>query len=323
MNYSYPEQPFDDALCFICDYGWLLGSIVAIMLAGYFLRGHGGLILPSPPATTTISPATTRSLPPTAASATTLASPQSPTGTSESVTASQTLVITPIIVTAAPVGPEATAASTATSQPLNYVIAFIPVHWSGDDSDFISEAQRQAQFFRETSNIYAYVNVDVKYLSQVFDEVSLSSDDLLPSLLTFGLNAEPADRYVGLTDGDVVSDGDRDVVGYTFGPDYQVVIVEAGSVSVTAHELGHTFGLCDEYNYSAWSVEDEEWGCPNPYPTDCPQTLDWEVGCNGQPARNGSNSIMGPAGLFGEYAFNEASYDHLQTVFKELFHQGA
>jgi hypothetical protein len=98
------------------------------------------------------------------------------------------------------------------------------------------------------------------------------------------------------------------------------MIVEAEGVSITAHELGHTFGLCDEYNYSEWVLQNESFmgGCPNPYPASCPMITSDEITCDGQPTSDGRNSIMGPAGLFGEYGFNDACLEHLQQTFEYL-----
>ena len=146
-----------------------------------------------------------------------------------------------------------------------------------------------------------------------------SIETLFNDVLSFGLLHYPADYYIGLTDGDVSLDGDRDVTGWTFGPNSSAVIAEASFVSVTSHELGHVFGLCDEYSYSAWVRQNATFvdGCPNPYPANCPQ-ISGSVVCDGQPAEDGRNSIMGSSGLDGSYGFNQACRQGLSSRFELL-----
>ena len=38
---------------------------------------------------------------------------------------------------------------------------------------------------------------------------------------------------------------------------------EDGILYFAAHELGHTHGLCDEYNVSLWLNQNNKYGCPN------------------------------------------------------------
>lgn len=40
-----------------------------------------------------------------------------------------------------------------------------------------------------------------------------------------------------------------------------------------AHEFAHTLGLCDEYSFLNWGIENMRWGCPNPYPGCCRDSL--------------------------------------------------
>lgn len=198
-----------------------------------------------------------------------------------------------------------------------YVIAFVPVHWAGSLDAFDAEAQRQGEFFVEKSGIGEFANLELEFVHDRLDIVSLSDRWLVEQVVVFGLLHQPADRYIGLTNGDLALDGSSRVVGWTGGPDSQGMVVEAGNVMVSAHELGHTFELCDEYYYPYWERQDSDWGCPNPFPAGCPQADDRY--CGGQPAPDGSNSIMGPAGLAGPYAYNTSSLVHLRSVFLEMF----
>lgn len=201
-----------------------------------------------------------------------------------------------------------------------FIIAFVPVHWQGSAEAFARAANEQAQLFITESNIAAYADIEIVILEDNFTDAGLDSYQLVQRMVAFALERQPADRYVGLTDGDLAPGGDNWVAGWTWGPDSLGMVSEIVSPVITAHELGHTFLLCDEYLYNFWSRQNDEWSCPNPYPTDCPAVDDQF--CYGQPAPDGRDSIMGPAGLQNGYAFNEASYLHLQELFAELFGVG-
>jgi len=93
------------------------------------------------------------------------------------------------------------------------------------------------------------------------------------------------DRIVGLTDDDIsIYNGAScsDALGYTY-MNTDKTILEYEQSMVTAHELGHDFGLCDEYSYSAWSSQNSYYGCPNTYPTCCedhPSCIDCNDCCS-------------------------------------------
>ena len=88
-------------------------------------------------------------------------------------------------------------------------------------------------------------------------------------------NGVKGDRYIGLTTLDICTA--IKACGYAQFPYsylHDTVIVQhlSSDPIITSHELGHTFGLCDEYSQSNWNWEDAEFkdhglsGCPNPYP---------------------------------------------------------
>jgi len=80
------------------------------------------------------------------------------------------------------------------------------------------------------------------------------------------------DRIIGITPDDIeVWNGIAcvsGVNGYT-RMDYDMALVEYEDPVVTSHELGHTFGNCDEYLWSAWDLQNYTYGCPNEYPQCC------------------------------------------------------
>lgn len=202
-----------------------------------------------------------------------------------------------------------------------FVLAYIPMKWSGSLDDFDRAARRQAAFFEHASNIDQYAHVQVQLVHAKLDDVDLQDMDLVPRVIEFGLQNVPADRYVGLTNGNIAPMGYSDIVGYTEGPDSNGLVLEADEDFVSAHELGHTFGLCDEYSYLTWERQNAEWGCPNGYPSNCP--TDPTLGCEGGITPHNGRCIMGPAGMpvLREYGADDLA--HLNKKFATLFTQAA
>jgi len=231
------------------------------------------------------------------------------------ITSTMTATIAPTLVPTAP--PTLTPALAP-----EFVMVFVPLRWQSGREAFKHAAWQQAEHFIVESDIEDYFTVNVLLLETGLDEAQLNSSELVYDLVEFGLAQTPGDRYIGLADGDIAPEGISDVVGWTAGG--VGVVSESSDFYVTAHELGHTFGLCDEYSYQEWFRQNEAYpgGCPNPYPPDCPQSLTESVVCDGLPTVDGRNSIMGPAGLRGDYGFNHASLTHLHQMFQELAELG-
>ena len=210
-----------------------------------------------------------------------------------------------------------TAAGLAEPKAL-FTLAFIPIDWQSGGEAFEAEARRQAEYFVHESGMEAYFEVSIVVLEEGPQNISLGSDGLVREFVRAAQGRVAADRYIGLTDGDLVDENISDMAGWTDGPGSLGVVVEAGNEKLLAHELGHTFGLCDEYNYSDWSQQDRSYpgGCPNPYPRDCPRLITEEIICIGQRTEDGRFSLMGPAGLDGDYGYNVKSLKHLGRVFK-------
>ncbi len=201
-----------------------------------------------------------------------------------------------------------------------YVLAFVPVHWKGSRQEFIDAASRQGDFFIQASGLNNYFNVKYYYFEQVFTDGELTDSDLLDRLLVWAIQREPADRYIGLTDGDLAPDKNTWVAGYTFGIDTQGVMAEITEDTIATHELGHTYGLCDEYNYNAWNEQNLSLpgGCPNPYPPHCPKNTGVVNECDGIPSTDGKMSLMASAGPPELSSYNETCQVHLAKVFQDL-----
>ena len=294
------QDPFgENVICWLCDNGLLILAI-SIMGIVALLRWSSVPALSSLPFFTTATPTSTLAPLP-------------------SMTPAITATITTTITTTSPPTVMVTVQPTPTpvSAP-GFVLVFVPLHWQSGRDEFERMARQQAENFIVESGIENFFTVDIVLLETGMDDAQLGSEDLVYDLVEFGLARTPGDRYIGLTDGDIAPEGISDVVGWTSGG--IGVVGETSDTYVSAHELGHTFGLCDEYSYQEWFRQNEEYldGCPNPYPPDCSQDLTENVICDGSPTADGRNSIMGPAGLSGEYGFNPASLTHLQGIFQEM-----
>lgn len=282
MNRTAGEQ----ITCFLCDYGLFLFAclIVAGVAMARFLPTEDAVPPPITPLPTSFAPAP-----------------------APSPEARSTATPAPVVPTPTPL-----------ALRYRYILAFIPLNWQGSQEDFAQSAQEHANFFIQRSGIQDFFDVQVLVVPDGLQNQDLSGVDLVYDMMLHASeNQIIADRYIGLTDGDLSPEGDSDVVGWTVGE--QGMVVETLEVFVTAHELGHTFGLCDEYSYTEWARQNEEFGgCPNPYPPACLQVLTSGVVCEGFPAANGENSIMGPAGLPGDYAFNQPGLDQIHRYFQKL-----
>ena len=289
--------------CFLCDYGLIILALVIVGIVAFLGLDQTKPLFESLPLINS----------PTPSSSPTLLKTSTPVA---SATPLPTKTLT------------ATFESTTTSTPTlpqkpEFVIVIVPVNWGQDQDTFEQTGGEHAETFVRESEIETFFDVVVKFADAGLSGVSLSSNDLLYDVVEFGLAEIPGDRYIGLTDGDLAPDGIKWVSGWTNGPGGQGVVVEALYSEITSHELGHTFGLCDEYNYVYWVQQNDEFpdGCPNPYPDDCPQSASEGIVCDGYPTGGGHNSFMGPSGMPGDYGYNSLSLAHLSSVFQALAEQ--
>jgi len=299
MNALQLKAPWwEDLLRFACQHAFFVLGVLGLMIIAllYRLMFTAPLESPLPPASTAVP-----GVSPTGEISAPLAlSPTSPAA-----------LETPAFPT--PLLPAST----------QFTLVFIPVNWQADHSAFEAAAQRQADAFIRETHIELYYRVNLIFLETGLEDASLSNSALVYDVQEFAiLNNVKGDRYVGLTDGDLRPGGESSVVGWTSGG--KVMVAESDDEYVVTHELGHTFGLCDEYSYADWKRQNERYagGCPNSFPKNCPQDENTSALCEGTSASVGSNSIMGPAGLFGEYSFNEESLTHLEDIFQESLQEG-
>lgn len=282
---------FNVILCWMCDYGAFVVALLIIFTIGLWrFQNEVDAIVPVPTPTNVVPVIVNTLVSPTIQS-----------------------VFTEVVL------PPISSIPNSASQKPEFILVFVPVNWQSSHKAFQEAAQNQVDIFISESNLGLYFTPKVIILQDGLQNVSLSNENLEYDVLEFGLQKQAGDRYIGLTDGDLQSNGNRDVIGWTtFGG--QAVIAESNDPYVVAHELGHTFGLCDEYSYSDWSHQNDaiSSGCPNPYPASCPLVESNTPNCDGDPTQDGRNSIMGPAGLDGLYGYNNACLFFLEDIFQSL-----
>jgi len=187
--------------------------------------------------------------------------------------------------------------------PNKYTIVFVPLNWQGDLSSFYTEANSQASFLIDNVGELTPDNTE---LIDVAKNLVLSFDKNENGWLTFNRwadisqfandNGATGDRYVAITNENIWGS----VAGLSiWGP---VVVVEAGvgMGSVTAHELGHSWGLLDEYNPDYWQSErNYRYPAsipPNSYPGNDPELVTQPVVKSYGRPFDTKRCIMGSAG---------------------------
>ncbi len=117
-----------------------------------------------------------------------------------------------------------------------------------------------------------------------------------------GYSVSQNDRIFGITSQDIsvrMQNGcSNAVAGYTMGIGTEnTVLSEYNFVETSTHEIGHTFGLCEEYSLSSWIAQNKvsSFGeCKNDYPLECKEfnqeLCDNDGVCDyyGFPQRNGN-----------------------------------
>lgn len=107
------------------------------------------------------------------------------------------------------------------------------------------------------------------------------------------------------------------------------IVEESGGRHITAHEMAHPYGLCDEYNTQIWEEQNNNTVCPNAKLTDTePDTacFDEETGCNTETVGklvpwNGSSDMIQLYNFMGDDSkenFRWISNKTYSTILNEL-----
>lgn len=177
-----------------------------------------------------------------------------------------------------------------------YVYLFVPLgKWDSDEqfeeavlsrSDFMTDVYPLRDCKRSVSiatvplswaNNRCKIN-DVKILDSMCPSVSMIASCAKTYARSAGINK--IERIIGLSSGQC--EGSVDGYAY-FHFDSVYAQTESGLVDhleLPAHELAHTYKVCDEYLYKFWNEQNKEIKCPNKFPEYC----DKESECTGNQA---------------------------------------
>jgi len=183
--------------------------------------------------------------------------------------------------------------------PRQYTLVFVPLNWQGDLGSFHTEVTSQSDFIID-STILTPENTEISVVDENlvldFDKSNYNNFDEWSAIEEFALNhGVSGARYIAITNEDIWGN----VVGLSNWGHVVVYDVSTPYLEVSAHELGHSWHLLDEYNLDTWQREADYfesvgWTIPNTYP-----------GYDGGRLFNGYRCIMGYAGMSEPRAFCE------------------
>jgi len=184
----------------------------------------------------------------------------------------------------------------------DYYFVFVPIGWN-NQQEFEQKARERAMFFQDISKFkfkrVGFIYVPLDYVSrncmvpplESFDEYSKHTAQ---NHLKIKACADKYAESVGIAYERAIGFGNGFVGGFTFSSLHNTVFTSRGGSTYTetretlrqigrldddpanvAHELGHTYNLCDEYNYRIYVEQNTKrqstGGCPNRFPPESPQ----------------------------------------------------
>jgi len=211
---------------------------------------------------------------------------------------------------------------TACAIDYRFTIIFIPIQWNSGQADFESYSDMQANFFISNFPLKACPD-DVKIIKawELKDcniNVRCGIEECPdPTLQEIERCADKKykgkyDRAIGLVDASILCGGPLGWSCAIMEP--KPVLCAKPWKEVTAHELGHTYGLCDEYSGCVWDAQNAQMGCPNPKACSCCGDAEHPACCAGR-AIPGGYCIMGPIGV-PHPGFCSDCFNHLTSILK-------
>ncbi|MFH0962172.1 MAG: NosD domain-containing protein [archaeon] len=207
--------------------------------------------------------------------------------------------------------------------PAKLVLVFVPLNWTGSAQSFSEEADRQANFLLANLPLSGCPE-KVKILKGTEPCAAQISCKYCGEALSIRSCAKrvsaSVDIAIGLTNLDSLCK--TEIRGFSCGAGG--VFVKSGGSEVLAHEVGHEFGLRDEYcNYGTRCGEfaapnplRAEYGC-NPSDANCCWCSgSYSVCCYGNVNEFGGRSIMSYAGAPAPRAFDYPALAHLKSLEK-------
>jgi hypothetical protein len=214
-----------------------------------------------------------------------------------------------------------TTLSTTTTVPTTakLTVMFVPVNWIGSLSSFDSAVQAQAdEILRNIPLRDCPPSFVIKKAGENCDigPMSCTCPDLFRIESCAQATGESYDYVIGLNNGDPC-------ISLGFSCHTGTVFCETGVTMVAVHELGHEWGLTDEYcSYmcsgcpngppNMLSVDE---GCdPTPGGSCCEACVGYAAHCLGNVNSLGGRCMMGRASAPGPRAFCHLCRNHLLTV---------
>ena len=205
-----------------------------------------------------------------------------------------------------------------------------PVDWATNNVyEYINEFNRQSDYWAD--NLVSDIGVNreriefVKIIENCNHAPTCTDAGMVQFLTTISncvdtVRSAPSPKIVGNKNqhpvrragfddsGNICNSG-----GWTMRHHQDTAIVGM-DLTVVAHEMGHTYQLCDEYSHAAWQNQDNNvvggGDCPNAWPANC-------VDANGNPTaglcpgsvRDGNTCIMGTGSRYCNDCDNHLSAD--------------
>ena len=170
-----------------------------------------------------------------------------------------------------------------------YVYMFVPVDERKSDEEWENDVLSRADFMadiypiRECKDKISMIAVPISWVNKrcKIDNVAVMGG-ICPSIFhiatcgkeyakSIGINK--VERVIGFSD----SACNGSVQGYAFfhfDGVYAQKKVRNERLEQPAHEVAHTYKICDEYNYGFWNIQNREINCPNKFPEDCDEDSD-------------------------------------------------
>jgi len=210
---------------------------------------------------------------------------------------------------------------------------YIPIDWINNfDTAIIENSIFLNKTYPIADDNLIIRNTSILYIPSSFERTSLGSIILLKNIYKkakiTGKGSE--NRVIGVVpSGWFAAQGRRDTRGISLSPLYSsAIVIEDDIRHGVAHEVGHTYGLCDEYNETTWGEQDVPLHrCPNGdinddnnldsncVSTGCPTSTFGEL--SNQPEDETLYNFMGNASMPDKRWVSKDSYEHLLKEFSK------
>jgi len=162
-------------------------------------------------------------------------------------------------------------------------IVYVPINYNTLDK-YRADVRNNSEFLLATypvneSNLNEVVTENLIQFAAYTSLDAVVNELMRQTRVSFLLSNQSFDRVVGVFPKNGLPFGNR---GFSLLNSNLPVLVSPRLESeilsdIVSHEIGHTFGLCDEYDFCEWAKQDIlsvlSGGCPNSFPYDCPGAI--------------------------------------------------